>query len=129
MPPSGAGGGRPSSLDGLAPCDVGAKGRGRPGARTGEGAGNGLKMAQLSEIHLKPPPGAGGGSEAGEGVGIGILAERNDKKPPPGAGGGRPSSLDGLAPCDVGAKGRGRTGARTGEGAGKGLLRPNMDEE
>ena len=39
---------------------------------------------------------------------------------PRGRGGGRPSCLRGLAPCDEGAKGRGRTGARTGGGWGRG---------
>ena len=89
MPPQGVGGGRPSCLDGLAPCDGGAKGRGRTGARTGEGVGKGLETAQITKIHFKPPPGVGGGSVAGEGVGIGILAERNDIKAPSGSGRGQ----------------------------------------
>ena len=151
MPPPGAGGGRPSSLDG---CLLRQSARGsRPGARTGEGAGNGLKMEQLSKIHFKPPPGAGGGSAelsgrlhpcakargcnrpgaragegagnglkteqitkihfmppsgvgggsvAGEGVGIGILAERNDIKAPFGSGRGQRSGGgggDGVVVC------------------------------
>ena len=89
MPLPGAGGGRPSSLDGC-PLRQSARGN-RPGARTGEGAGKGLETAQVSKIHFKPPSGAGGGSVAGEGVGIGILAERNDIKAPAGSGRGQRS--------------------------------------
>lgn len=66
-----------------------SKGRGRPGARAGEGAGQGPETVQSFKIHFKPPLGAGGGSEAGEGAGIGILAERYDIKAPAGSGRGQ----------------------------------------
>ena len=124
MPPPGAGGGRPSSLDGC-PLRHSARGN-RPGARTGEGAGIGLETAQQSKIHFKPLPGAGGGSVAGEGVGIGILAERNDIKAPAGSGRGQ-RMRTGRRREERSDKRCGRARAR-GRGWGRGCFGPTWSK-